>query len=39
MRHQLVRAVRLMAFVITAIEERGGFVVFESESDRNGDGD
>ena len=28
-----------MAFVTTAIEERGGFVVFESEGDGNGGGD
>ena len=39
LRHKLVRALRLMAFVTTAIEERGGFVVFDNEGDGNGGGD
>ena len=37
--HELVQAVRSMAFVTTAIEERDGFVLLKSEGDGNDGGD
>ena len=36
MRHKLVRAVRLMAFVTTAIEERAGFVLLKTRATNDG---
>ena len=39
MRHKLLRAVRLMAFVTTVIEETTGFHLVESEGDGNDGGD
>ena len=36
MRHKLVRAVRLMAFVTTAIEERAGFVLLKARATNDG---
>ena len=36
MRHKLVQAVRLMAFVTTAIEERAGFVLLKARATNDG---
>ena len=36
MRHKLVRAVRLMAFVTTAIEKKDGFVLLKARATHDG---